>query len=374
MKPDEYGFIYPEIDYNKCISCGRCVKACQYKAPHFCSGEPKVYAAWVKDDELLKKSASGGIFAGVAKNILENGGVVFGSAIIYENGKLKVKHIEIQNVKDLYKLQGSKYVQSDIGNTYKEAKRYLEKKRKVLFSGTPCQISGLNSFLGKKYDNLLTIDIICHGVPSEQFFNDYIAEFEKRNSVKVKDFSFRDKSESSYMNSVICMKNETEEKIIFNGKVNSSYTALFLKSAISRENCYSCTFAQQKRCSDITIGDYWGFYSEHPDADKKYSISNSKGISCIIANTEKGQTYIESERKSFVLIDSSFQKAAKHNDQLNNPSKRNELREKIFEVYKEAGYEEVDRFYQINFKKYRIKETIIGFVPKRVKRFIQKFK
>ncbi|MGN0181274.1 MAG: Coenzyme F420 hydrogenase/dehydrogenase, beta subunit C-terminal domain [Candidatus Ornithomonoglobus sp.] len=371
MKPDEYGFLYPDIDYTSCISCGSCVRVCSYKQPEFKNGKKEIYAAAVKDKNILSKSASGGIFAGMARAALDQGGVVFGAALVYENGRLNPKHIGINNETELYKLQGSKYVQSSIGSTYKEAKQFLDEGRKVIFSGTPCQISGLNSFLKKQYDNLLTIDIICHGVPSAQFFCDYIEWYENKNNCAVTDFSFRDKSKGQGCTHAIKLERKGRvSKKIFNGKVKS-YTSMFLKSLTYRENCYKCPFAGRSRAADITIGDFWGFHSEYPNTDA--DLSNGKGVSCVIVNTQKGKTAVNAVKDNFVMLVSDMEKVARHNDQLNRPSiLHEEKRKAILDIYKNEGYSGVEEYYKKNYKKDRIKEYIISAVPKGIKRNLQK--
>lgn len=381
MRDDEYGFVYPKIDYSRCVSCGKCTGICNYKRPLLNEIPQTVYAAAVRDAEILKKSSSGGIFACIARNVLDKSGIVFGAALIYENGQLVSRHISIDNINDLYKLQGSKYVQSAIGNTYKEAKAYLKNGKPVLFSGTPCQIAGLNSYLGTEYPELITVDIICHGVPSEKLFRDYIAYEEKKYNINIIDFSFRDKSKrrsmmnsSTYTNSFTYTdnKNNITKKRIFNGKVKSSYTALFLTSLTYRENCYQCIFAQRKRASDITLGDFWGFHSEHPEIGNTYGLSNGKGVSCILLNTDKGKKCIDEIRSGLVLLDSELDKVSKHNAQLNHPSILSKKRDEILKVYAREGYGGIDRYYKVNFRKYRMVETVVGMIPKSIKRYIQK--
>lgn len=371
MVEDARGFVYPQIDYDKCIKCGACKRVCGYQQLPKLNNPKDNYASATKNDKQLKKSASGGIFAAVAENILKNGGIVYGAAMQYE-GKLIPKHIRIDSVKDLIKLQGSKYVQSSIGDCYKNAKADLTDGKQVLFSGTPCQIAGLQKFLGKEYDNLLTIDIICHGVPNAKMFQDFIATKEKKFNGKIEKFLFRDKSKGQGMTSLFAIRrgNKVENKII-NGKVLSFFT-LFLKSYTYRENCYSCPFAQKQRVSDMTLGDFWGFHEEYPNLDKKWNLSNEKGVSCIIVNTEKGQKCIEQNKDSLILMKSDFDKIAKHNDQLHTPSKSNPKREIIMNLYQEKGYDAVEEYYIKNFRIDRLKQNIRGMIPKNLRRNVQK--
>lgn len=288
MAEDEVGFVYPEIDQNLCIGCGACKKACGYQMQPMMQKSEAVYAAASNDDNLLRKSASGGAFAVLAENVLKKGGVVYGAALPLENGKLEPKHLRIDTVERLTELQGSKYVQSAIGDTYAQAKKDLLDGKSVLFSGTPCQIAGLKQYLKKDYENLLTVDIICHGVPSKRFFQSFMEDYGKKLGGTITEFYFRDKSKGQGMitRSVYKNKNgEQQEKIIVGNLL--SYFNFFLRSFTYRKNCYSCPFASEKRVGDLTLGDFWGFHEEYPSYDEKQGLSNGKGVSCILVNLQK---------------------------------------------------------------------------------------
>lgn len=194
MEEDEYGFLYPQIDETKCVQCGACKKVCAYQNEQVKNAPIKCYAAVNKNKSELMKSASGGIFAAMATSVLKEGGVVFGAALDFEDGHAHPHHVAVRELSQLYRLQGSKYVQSAIENTYMEAKKELDSGKKVLFSGTPCQIAGLYGYLRKEYENLCTVDVICHGVPSARMFDDFLQnETKKRNAKSVKNYIFRDK-------------------------------------------------------------------------------------------------------------------------------------------------------------------------------------
>ena len=352
MVEDEYGFIYPRIDESKCVNCNLCKKTCAYMNPRKMNDEKKVYASVSKNDENLKRSASGGVFYELANSIISDGGVVYGCSMEYKNDKLTPKHIRVNNQENLKKLQGSKYVQSECGNIYKLVKADLINGKKVLFSGTPCQIEGVKSFLQyKEYENLFLVDIICHGVPSRKMFQDYIENFEIENNCKVKEFYFRDKDKGwGLFFKVVYEKNGKTEKTI-KPSYESSFYQLFLDSSIYRENCYKCPYATENRNSDLTIGDFWGIGQEHPDVD----IDSKRGISCIIANSNKGKKFIEKYSVSLYNINSNFEKVARHNHQLNKPSKHTSEREKILELYKNGTYDDVDNYYK---KTRRVKNMI----------------
>lgn len=191
MKEDEYGYVYPVIDYKKCSNCGMCKRVCMFQKERKLNSPLETYAAVSKDNNLRMNSSSGGIFASLATFILEKGGIVCGAAF---SNDLKVNHLIIEEKSQIYKLQGSKYVQSNIKNTFTDVRRFLLQGKVVLYSGTPCQIDGLYGFLQKEYKNLITIDIICHGVPNNRMFLEYIKEIEKDKDQTIKQFNFRDKS------------------------------------------------------------------------------------------------------------------------------------------------------------------------------------
>ena len=287
MAEDEVGFVYPEIDQNLCVGCGACKKACGYQTQPLMQKSEAVYAAASNNDNFLRKSASGGAFAVLAENVLKKDGVVYGAALPLENGKLEPKHLRIDTVERLPELQGSKYVQSAIGDTYAQAQKDLLDGKRVLFSGTPCQIAGLKQYLKKDYENLLTVDIICHGVPSKRFFQSFMEDYGKKLRGTITEFYFRDKSKGQGMitRSVYKNKNgERQEKVIAGNLL--SYVNLFLRSFTYRKNCYSCPFASEKRVGDLTLGDFWGFHEEYPSYDEKQGLSNGKGISCVLVNTD----------------------------------------------------------------------------------------
>lgn len=345
IKPDEYGFIYPEIDEIKCIECGLCKKVCGYQAEIIVPVINHTYVAVAKDENILANSASGGVFASLASEVINHGGVVFGCAMEMVNNKLTPKHIMIDELKDLIKLQGSKYVQSFIGDTYNQVKNALNVKPVVLFCGTPCQIDGLKYFLQmKEYDNLITVDLICHGVPNAQMFQDYISKLEKKLKGKIIDYKFRDKSKSWGSNEkAVYLKSNTELSKLFSSG-ESSYYSLFLESSICRENCYSCKYANSNRVGDLTIGDFWGIEKEHPQYLK--DIHTGKGVSCIIANTENGRKTVNTFCGNLKLFPSNIQKAANQNNQLNHPSRKPKERDVIMELYKEKGYFAVDEYWK----------------------------
>ena len=372
MEEDEYGFVYPKINTDLCIECGACKKACGYQNVPEKHSQMAVYAAAAKNDSILKKSASGGAFAVIAEKVINDGGIVYGAALPFENGKLEPKHIRIDNKEDIIMLQGSKYVQSDTVFVFQQVRKDLQSGKSVMFSGTPCQIAGLKRFLNKDYDNLLSVEIICHGVPSKKMFQDFIESYGNELGGTIKDFYFRDKSKGQGMitRAVYEHHDQLHEKVKIGGL--TAYIHFFAKSYTYRINCYSCPYATADRVGDITLGDFWGFHEEYPDYKESQGLSNGKGISCLLVNTQKGDNAIEGCKDSFVLMDSEFEKVARHNDQLSKPSKYSPQREIILDLYKNCGYEAVKKYYKKKCKKDIIKYRISGILPKGFKRNIKK--
>ncbi|XZJ60896.1 Coenzyme F420 hydrogenase/dehydrogenase, beta subunit C-terminal domain [Clostridium perfringens] len=271
-------FNYPIINKIKCIDCGACYKVCPVLNPLDSFNSLKVsYAGMNKNEEERIKSSSGGIFTSLAKIILEGNGAVCGAAF---DNEFKVNHIIIEDENELGKLRGSKYVQSNINNIFKEIKVKLVNGSKVLFSGCPCQVAGLKKFLGKDYKNLYTLDFICHGIPSQNIFNNYIKLIEKKYKSCVTEFSFRDKTKGWHMSSIkVKFKNGNEyTKPI----IEDMYMRGFLLNVYLKPSCYNCEFRNFKSGSDITLGDFWGAEVEEKEFD------DDKGLSAIIINTKKG--------------------------------------------------------------------------------------
>lgn len=361
MYEDECGFIYPIIDENKCIRCGQCKTVCAFQNRTETNIPIRCYAAVSKNSIQAEKSASAGIFAAIAENMISHGGIVYGAAF---NEDWKVHHIAVKNSNHLCDLQGSKYAHSDTGKTYAEVKEQLKSGCKILYSGTPCQIAGLKGFLGQDYENLLTLDIVCHGVPSNRMLQDYLQLIGEKNGGKVEQFTFRDKSIGWGMNG----------SAIINGKrikiwqSASSYLYYFTRGWIYRENCYKCKYACKHRPADITIGDFWGIEKQHPELLGKNGWDESKGISLVIVNTNKGKKAFDNT--NIELKNSSFETMAIKNAQLMKPSDKGK-REEIIAIYKKSNWVELDKRFNknIGFRKY---SSLLKYIlPMKLKRYLK---
>ncbi len=361
MEADEYGFLYPKVNEGLCKECGLCKSVCAFQNSEEAGSEPlAAYVAVNNDCTALSKSSSGGIFAALASLVLAQKGVVFGCAW---NSRIEPLHLCIDNPGDIERLQGSKYVQSSINNAYAEAKKYLDKGRKVLFTGTPCQIAGLNAFLKKKYNNLITADLICHGVPGAAFFKGYIEYLEVKLKGEVIDFKFRDKSKGwGYTGKVLYRKNGLiKEKSI--SQFTSYYYNYFLKGDIFRDSCYKCKYAGSSRQGDFSMGDYWGIENIHPEVDK------NNGVSALIVNSKKGISLIEALEKYLTIRGSTYENVKAYNDRLIKPMVLGDRREKILNTWLEGGYRAVAGEFQ---RKYFVANSIKRVLPEPVKNFIKK--
>lgn len=282
MQQDDIGFLYPHVDEQKCLHCGHCAKTCpMLNSQKYDTKTQEIYAISLKDKELLSKSTSGGAFSLFANDVIAQRGVVFGATL---DETMCVKHIGVETQEDLAVLRGSKYVQSDTGDVYTLILNHLQSGRKVLFSGMPCQVDGLNRFLDTKKqsaENLLTVDILCHGVPTPKIWKDYVSCIEEVYHGKLKSFKFRSKM-AGWENSIEYAEFENRKKV-YNTHTILTYLTLFHKNLSLRPSCYACDYHTYQRCSDITIGDFWGIDKSMPQ------INDNKGLSLIIVNTKKGK-------------------------------------------------------------------------------------
>lgn len=282
METDKTGFWFPQIDREKCIECGACVRACPaLDKPNYKSDNPKAYIVQNKDNEIRRQSTSGGAFTAIAEQVLASGGVVFGAAI---DGEYKVAHTWVDNKADLYKFRSSKYVQSRIETSYRDAENFLKYGRLVCFSGTPCQIYGLKKYLGKGYDNLLTVDVMCRDVPSPQVLQKYL-EYQKEKYSTFDRIVFRDKGRGYSYSGVALYQGD---KVLYRGGSESDpWLRLFLSGYCNRETCHKCLYQIGTRASDITLWDCWGTQNYAPMWD------DNKGTTNVIAWTEHGNSIIE---------------------------------------------------------------------------------
>lgn len=293
MEPDTLGFKYPKVDLDKCIDCGLCEKVCAFNDNYDKSlnlKEPEIYAARHKDIHEIETSRSGAAFIAISDYILENGGIVYG--VGYKD-HFRVAHKRATTKEERNEFKGSKYVQSDLDGIFRQVKEDLKQGNTVLFSGTPCQTAGLNSYIGKKLrENLVLVDIVCHGVPSPYIWRDYLAYVENKYKSKVVKVDFRDKSRIGWSGHI-------ESFVLNNGKKLESrtYTDLFYQHIMFRPSCGKCHFTNFNRPSDFTIADFWGWEKTGSEFNK-----DDKGVSLVLVNTEKGDNLFEEANKDLDII------------------------------------------------------------------------
>lgn len=280
MELDDEGFCYPKVDEKQCINCNLCVRTCPILKPveKEQQGEPSCFVAYAKDSALRTASSSGGMFGVLAQYVLSHGGTVFGAEFDHN---LSVVHTGINSIEQLHKLQGSKYVQSDVSDSFRQVRNLLLNNKMVLFSGTECQIAGLKSYLGElDCTNLITIDILCHGVPSPKVLKKYFQWQEKENHSKITGAYFRDKKMGwKHFGMLLDFSNKSE---YYCDAQQDAYMRLFLSNICLRPSCYNCHFKGYNRLSDLTLGDAWGVYNHSPEMD------DDRGTSVVLVHTEKG--------------------------------------------------------------------------------------
>lgn len=369
MQEDDFGYIFPVIDSSLCVECGKCKQVCAFQNHAETNTPQEVFAAAAKNSDIIMNSSSGGVFTALAGHIIENGGIVFGAAF---GEDWNVRHIAVENKDQLRLLRGSKYTQSSTGTAFRQAQELLRKGKTVLYSGTPCQIAGLKGFLGKEYDTLLTVDLVCHGVPNNRMLSDYIKLLEQKENGKIVKFTFRDKSIGWGKNGSAVIESPNGKR--YRKKLwesASSYPYYFAASLICRENCYSCRYACSNRPADITLGDYWGIEKAHPQYLSDKLHDDSKGISVVIANTAKGSSYIRNISDAVELKPSDFESASSGNERLRHGSECSPKRAEILELYKTGGWTAVDNRHSksLGFKKHT--SFIKSLIPPALKRYIK---
>lgn len=301
MKADEEGFCYPQIDEALCIDCGLCEKVCPLLHKPDKHSILNVYGAKNIDDSVRFTSSSGGMFTLFANAVLQSGGTVFGAEL---DDAFQVCHTSITNTGELFKLRGSKYVQSKMTGIFKKVRTLLNNGKKVLFSGTPCQIAGLKGFLMKDYENLTTVDVVCHGVPSAKVYNKYLQEIASDTGESITKVNFRDKANGWKQGETLFF---TKTHRIGAPKRQETYMRLFLNNVSIRPSCGDCAFNNKRSLADVTIADYWGIDKQFPEFD------DDKGVTLVMINTEKGQQLFDTVKDKTTYIATDFEKGAEYN-------------------------------------------------------------
>ncbi|MEF9923702.1 MAG: Coenzyme F420 hydrogenase/dehydrogenase, beta subunit C-terminal domain [Muribaculaceae bacterium] len=335
MDEDSEGFLYPKVDASLCIDCKLCEKVCPVINQNETRKPIAVYAAKNPNEEIRMKSSSGGIFSMLAESTINQGGVVFGARF---NEKWEVVHDYTETVEGIIPFRGSKYVQSQIGDSYIKAQDFLKEGREVLFSGTPCQIAGLNKFLSKEYDNLLTVDVVCHGVPSPLVWRDYLDHLYKtgkisaqsrKDTLPIGSISFRDKR-TGWKNFSFVIKDKGGKITVQETLHKNIFMQGFLNNLYLRPSCHACPTRKGKSGSDISIADYWGIPADMDD---------DKGIGLVLINTQKGAAaYLTADVES---VETSYAQALAGNPCMERSVAIPKYRALFWQKYQSAGIDAI---------------------------------
>lgn len=355
MKEDEKGFKYPYVNKDLCINCGLCEKVCPIINAKRITNNPEAYACINKNDIIRKESSSGGIFTLIAEEILEKNGVVFGAAF---DNNFKVQHVCVEKKEDLDILRTSKYTQSDILDTYRRAEDILKTGRLVLFTGTPCQIEGLRSYLMKEYGNLYTQDIICHGVPSPKVWDQYKKYRKKIDNEQPKNINFRNKDNGW---SLFNLKFEYNDKSYSKNQKEDLYMKAFLNNLSLRDSCYECSFKKYNRISDITLADFWGINN----IDKQ--LNDNKGVSLVIINSEKGRALLEKINEKAIIKKVDLDEAIKYNKSFIQSVAKNKNRDRFFQDLENKSF---DKLIEENIKKKNIYRRTVNKLKSLLKKLV----
>ena len=327
MKPDEEGFMRPCIDETLCVECGLCQKTCPVESVSLQAGEKKAYALKHKEESARQKCTSGGAFIAISDAVLSSGGVVYG--VIYDEN-FRAVHARAENTAGRDKMCGSKYVQSDPGDTYQQVAEDLKNGKKVLYSGTSCQIDGLYHYLKCKNTdiaNLVTIGLICHGVPSPKLWQDHISNIQAKRKKVISGYFNRCKVRGWHEHNE-CITYEGGKREYYS-KLSQNHKDLFYGHYIIRPSCSVCAYAADPSTADITIADFWGVQYLMPELD------DNRGVSLVLTNSEKGETLVKS-LQDVNLWETDREKALNKNHV--KPCKPNPRREEFWKDYKAHGY------------------------------------
>ena len=335
MEFNNWGFLYPLIDENKCVFCGNCYSVCQINKSLRCENDNNVKKAYIsitKDKKLYKNAASGGIFGTLANCFFEKHNQAYVVGAKYEDGK--VSHVIIDKKEDIFSLQNSKYVQSDMGSVFKRIRDILNKNEYLLFCGTPCQVFALRLFLNKEYSNFFAVDLICHGVPSPIFLNKNLKQYGRK--IEAVRFRLKKKTRKSRSGFILSFIADGKKRYVLSNR--DLYYSLFMKNMTFRGSCYNCKFANLSRIGDITIGDC--------DSHSLYKNFHKKeATSTVIINNKKGNDLWEDNKDCFDYYPLDIDKEAALNSQLSKPSPKPSNWHEIMNNIRTESFEDIQKKY-----------------------------
>ena len=336
MEADAEGFLQPHVDAETCINCGKCTKICPILSQSGqIAGNTVAYAAVHNDAQVRNSSTSGGVFSLLCDWVLAENGIVFGAA--YDDDFM-VAHGAVEDAGELPGLRGAKYAQSRLGNTYAQVRDQLEKGRYVLFSGTPCQVGGLRSYLGKEYENLVLVDLICHGVPSPAVWRHYIEHRSRKDAAGQRPVAVNLRSKETGWAGYSVRFDYADGRKYAARNSQDPYIRGFVQNLYLRPSCYQCHFKGAERASDFTLGDYWGVWDQLPECH------DDKGTSLILVHTEKAHRILEAMSCKMQYRQVDLSKALEGNPSALVSSSHTEKREDFLKRYQEEDFDRlVDR-------------------------------
>ncbi len=348
MSPDQEGFSYPEVDVTKCIGCGKCEKVCPVLNTVTFHSHPHTMVARTKDRDLLKKCTSGGVFTAMAKACTREGGIAFGAVYL---DSFEVVHSKIETEDEVEKLAGSKYVQSNMDGVYPQIREALLAKKDVIFCGTPCQVAGLNGFLGKSYDNLLLVDLVCHGVPSPTLWKKYL-EYIQTSKGQLRAVNFRGKSFGYHV--TVMEETFCDGKVLTGSARTNLMSKCYFKNIADRPICYHCPFKTVSRVSDLTLFDSW-----HASELVKEITDDDMGYTNILIHTEKGRQFLNTYGNDLILFSADTEKALSLDGKMATSSVAEPLQREVFyQMLEEKGIKNtVDELIPISRKDYLIEKS-----------------
>lgn len=326
MTEDEEGFSYPMVDVDSCIECGACERVCPVRNPYPPRVPKETYAVKSDNPSVRERSSSGGLFMELAREVLRRGGVVFGARF---TERWTVEHGFAETEEELEMLQGSKYVESDTSDSFERAQKFLKEDRWVLFSGTSCQISALNHFLRKKYDTLLTVEVVCHGVPSTKLWLTYLHYLTGGQTDLIRSIRFRSKETGWKNYSFVC---DMGHRRVQKPSCKNAFMQAYLGDALLRPSCYACVCKMFATESDITLADYWGVQHIQPEAD------DDGGTGLAFVHSEKAMDVLHALPVSSVAVSAPLERLQTYNPAIGRPSRRPlTLKRRLFRLGMDAG-------------------------------------
>lgn len=348
MEQDEEGFLYPKVNEADCVNCGLCESVCPFvKTEPVRLAKPISYAVKIKDSEIRERSSSGGIFSALASKVLSENGVIYGAAL--RDDKKSVQHIRVDSYEELDPLRTSKYLQSEMTDVYKQVLADLNVEKKVLFSGVPCQINGLRLFLRKEYENLICVEVICHGVPSPALWRKYVEYLEKKYDANIQDVNFRSKKHG-WNKFGLAVKGNTIMQ--YKSIDDDPYMKMFLRDYCLRPSCYGCNAKKLESMADLTIADFWGISNVVPD------FNDDTGVSLVLLQSQKGINIFNEVKNQTEYCEVDFDKAIKCNPAYAVSAKRPTQRDTFFIDMNKVDFQALEKKYVTDSFKTKLKRFI----------------